>query len=159
MRINKGFIAVTSIVAAVLVGGGIAFATWSVTGSGTGSGAGTIAQSLTVIPETPTGVNASLYPGGPASAVYFEITNPNSFAVTITSVAWGAATSTNTASCASSNISIDASAPTTVSIPIPAATTTAVLSIPGVLDLSHSAGPGCQAVAFDAVMTVTGAQQ
>jgi hypothetical protein len=159
VRVNKPFIALASTAAAVTLAGGIAFATWSVSGSGQGAGAGTVVQSLTVIPEVPTGSGASLYPGGPAGSVYFEVNNPNPFAVTITSVAWGTPTSTITASCASSNISLDGSAPTTVSIPVPAATTTGLLSIASVLDLAHSAPPGCQGVAFDVTMTITGAQQ
>jgi hypothetical protein len=91
--------------------------------------------------------------------VYFTITNPNPYAVTVTSVAWGTPTSTNTSSCASSNVTLDANAPTTVSIPVAADTTTGMTSIGGVLDLAHGATNGCQGVAFDDTMTITGAQQ
>ncbi|HLN16524.1 MAG TPA: hypothetical protein VK277_07235 [Acidimicrobiales bacterium] len=151
------FVGVAVATAAIGVGSGVAVAVWSASGSGSGAGAGAVAQSLTITPQTP--ANGSLYPGGPAGPVFFTVNNPNPYAVTITGVAWGSPTSTNTASCASSNISIDANAPTTVSISVPANTTTSLLSINGVLDLSHSAPPGCQAVAFDTTMTVTGTQQ
>jgi hypothetical protein len=159
MRINKTTIGASVAVAALIIGSGIAIAAWSVSGTGSGSGAATVASSLVVTPVTPAGANASLYPGGPAAPVFFNIQNPNPFAVTITSVAWGSATSTATGSCASTNISIDAAAPTTLSITVPANSTASDVQVNGVLDLAHSAGNACQGVAFDVVMTVTGVQQ
>jgi hypothetical protein len=159
MRYKKLFIGIATSTAALAVGAGVAVAAWSASGSGSGSGAATVAQSLVVSPVTPAGAGASMYPGGPAGPVFFNIQNPNPYAVTITGVSWGSPTSTNTSSCASTNVSLDAGAPTTVSISIPAASTASDVQINGVLDLAHSAGNGCQAVAFDIPMTVTGAQQ
>lgn len=159
MRYKKLFIGIATTTAALAVGAGVAFATWSASGSGSGSGAATVAQSLVVTPVTPVGAGASIYPGGPAGPVFFNIQNPNPYAVTITGVSWGTPTSTNTSSCASSNLSLDAGAPTTVSISIPAASTASDVQINGVLDLAHSVSNGCQGVAFDVAMTVTGAQQ
>ncbi len=129
---------------------GVALAVWTVQGSGTGAGAATVAQSLTITAFTPTGAAASLYPGGPAGAVDFQVANPNPFAVTITGVTWGTPTSTNTTACPNSNISLDANAPTTVSISVPPnAPAGTVYSVPGVLDLAHAAPNGCQGVVFD----------
>jgi hypothetical protein len=160
MRFKKLFAGVAVATAAIGVGGGIAVAVWTVTGAGSGSGAAAVAQSLTVSASTPTGAGASLYPGGPAGEVQFQVANPNPFAVTITGVAWGTPVSTNTTNCASSNISLDAGAPTTVSILIPANAPLGTLyDIPGVLDLAHSAGNGCQGVSFDIPMTITATQQ
>jgi hypothetical protein len=158
------FIGVAASVAAIGIGTGTAFAFWTVTGSGSGAGAGTTVQALTVIPETPSGANATLFPGGPAGSVFFEITNPNPFPVQVTAVAWSSPTSTLTSSCASSNISVDASAPTSAAngltpFVVPASGTSPLESIPGVLDLATTAPPGCQAVAFDVVMNITGTQQ
>jgi len=148
------------VTAAVGIGTGTAFAFWSVSGSGSGSGAATVAKSLTVIPETPSGANATLFPGGPAGSVYFEVTNPNPYPVEITGVSWSSPTSTLTSQCASSLISIDSAAPTSgLTITVAANTTSPLESIPGVLDLAGTAGPGCQGVAFDVVMSVTGAQE
>ena len=145
---------------AMLVTAGIAFAVWSASGSGSGAGAATVAQSLTVTAITPSGAAASLYPGGPAGQVYFTVANPNPYAVTITGLQWGTPVSTNVTACASSNISLDANAPTTVSISIPAnAPAGTAYQINGVLDLAHSAPNGCQGVAFDIPVTVTGSQQ
>jgi hypothetical protein len=159
MRINKTTIGASIAVAAFIVGGGIAIASWSVSGSGSGAGAATVAQSLVVTPVTPAGANASIYPGGPAGPAFFNIQNPNPFAVTITGVAWGTPTSTNVSTCASSNVALDIGAPTTVSISVPANSTASNVQVNGVFDLSHSAGNGCQGVAFTIPVTVTGAQQ
>jgi hypothetical protein len=159
MKLKKLLIGVTAATAALGAGSGIAFAAWSASGSGSGAGAASVAQSLVVTPVTPSGAGASLYPGGPAGPVFVNIQNPNPYAVTITGLSWGTPTSTNTSSCPSANIGLDAGAPTTVSIAVPADSTVSDQQINGVLDLSHAAPNGCQGVAFDAAVTVTGAQQ
>lgn len=160
MRYKKLFIGVATATAALALGGGIAFALWNVTGTGSGAGAGTTVVTLTVTPETPAGANANMFPGGPPGAVYFEVTNPNPFPVSLTGLNWSTPTSTNTGECASTNVSIDASAPTTMSaVTVAANATSPLLSVPGVLDLAPTAGTGCQGVAFDVVLTVTGTQQ
>jgi hypothetical protein len=159
---SKRFLAVAAgFAVACALTAGIAWATWTVTGSGNGAGGATIAQSLTVTAVTPTGPGASLYPGGPAGAVYFIAGNPNPFPVTITGLTWGTPVSTNPTTCPSSNISLDPSAPTTVSISLPANTPSGAggSSVPNVLDLAHSAPNGCQGVTFDIPVSVTGAQQ
>lgn len=157
---KKMFIGIATTVAALGVGGGVAFAVWTVSGSGSGSGAASVANSLTVTAFTPTGAAANIYPGGPAGSVDFEVSNPNPFAVTITGITWGTPTSSNTTTCANANISLDASAPTTVSISIPAnATSGTVFVVPGVLDLAHSAGDGCEGVTFNIPMTISATQQ
>jgi hypothetical protein len=159
MKSRKLFIGAAAVVAAVVAGSGVAFAAWSASGSGSGAGAATVAQSLVVTPVTPAGANASIYPGGPAGPVFLNIQNPNPYAVTITGLSWGSPTSTDVSTCASTNISLDAGAPTTVSISVPAASTASNVQVNGVLDLAHAAGNGCQGVAFDIPVTVTGAQQ
>lgn len=139
---------------------GVALAVWSAHGTGNGGGAATIAQSLTVTAVTPSGSSATLYPGGPAGPAYFQIANPNPYAVTVTGLSWGTPTSTSPATCPSSNITVDANAPTTASISIAAnAPAGTAYQINGVLDLSHNAPDGCQGVAFIVPVTVTGAQQ
>jgi hypothetical protein len=157
---TKLFIGIATTATAVAAGGGIAFAVWTVTGSGNGGGAASVASSLTITQVTPTGSAASLYPGGPAGPVEFEVANPNPFAVTITTLAWGAPVSGSPSSCASSNFTIDANAPTTASISIPAnATPGTVYTVNGVVDLGHGAGPGCEGQGFTVPLSVTAAQQ
>lgn len=160
--LNRKRVALSLASAVVTVGvtAGAAVAVWSASGSGSGSGAATIAQGLTVTAITPTGPAASLYPGGPAAPVYFQVANPNPYAVTITGLSWGTPTSTDPAACPSSDISVDTGAPTTVSISIPANTPAGTAyQENGVLDMSHSAPNGCQGVAFNVPLTVTGTQQ
>jgi hypothetical protein len=150
-------------IAGAVVGLGIsaavALAVWTVSGSGAGQGAATVAQGLTITATLPTGANASLYPGGPAGPVQFTVNNPNPFAVVLSGLGWGAPISLNATACASSNISVDSNAPSTTSIVIPANSSSALTTVPGVLDLSHAAPNGCQGVGFQVPVTVTGTQQ
>jgi hypothetical protein len=153
---------VTSVVGAgigLALSAGVAAAVWSASGSGNGAGAAIVAQGLTVNAVTPSGSGAALYPGGPAGRIYFTVNNPNPYAVTITGLSWGTPTSTNTASCPSSNISVNSAAPTSASISVPANATSGALQVNGVLDLAHAAPDGCQGVAFNVPVTVTGVQQ
>lgn len=159
MRLKRLAIVTAVTVAAAGAGSGIAFAVWTVTGSGTGGAAATVAQGLTVTAVTPTGNAATLYPGGPAGPVSFQVANPNPFAVTITGLTWGTPISNNTTNCASSNISLDPSAPTSVSISIPANGTSPTVVVPGVLDLAHAAGNGCQGQSFSVPITAVLATQ
>jgi hypothetical protein len=156
---KKMYVGIAAGVAALGLGSGVAFAAWTASGSGSGAGAATVAQTLVVTPVTPAGANASIYPGGPAAPVLLNIQNPNPYGVTITGLSWGTPTSTDTTTCASSNVSLDAAAPTTVSIAVPADSTASDVQVNGLLDLAHSAPNGCQGVAFDIAVTVTGAQQ
>ncbi len=160
MRIRKLAIAAAITVAAAGAGTGVAFGVWTVPGAGNGSGAATVANGLTITASTPTGNAATLYPGGPAGAVYFQVANPNPFAVTITGLTWGTPISNITTACPSSNISLDPNAPTTVSISIPAnATAGTAYQINGVLDLAHAAPNGCQGASFNIPVTVQATQQ
>jgi hypothetical protein len=159
VRRKRLWITVASAMATIAVTATIASAVWSTSGAGSGAGGATVAQGLVVTAVTPSGPAASLYPGGPAGQVYLTIKNPNPYAVTVTSLAWGTPVSTSTTTCPSSNISVDANAPTSASIPIAANTTSGALQINNVLDLAHSAPDGCQGVTFDVPVTVTGVQQ
>lgn len=157
---KKLFIGIAAATAAVGAGSGIALAAWTVSGTGSGGAAATVANNLVITAVTPTGSAATLFPGGPASAVDMTIANPNPFAVTITGWSWGTPVSGNTSQCANTNISVDPNAPTTASISIPAnATAGTVYVVPGVLDLAHSAGNGCQGLSFSVPVTATATQQ
>jgi hypothetical protein len=142
-----------------LVGGGVAFAAWSASGSGTGSALAYTAQQVTLNAQALTSSAASLYPGGPAGNVYFSVTNPNPYAVKITNVSWGAPVSANPSACPSSVISVDPSAPTSgLSLTVPANGTSAAIQVNAVLDLSSSATDACQGNLFDVPVTATGQQ-
>ncbi len=156
---KKIWFAAGTVVAGTALGGGIAFATWSVNGSGEGGAAATVVQNLVVTAITPSGAGAALYPGGPAGWVYMTIHNPNPFAVTVTGISWGTPLSTDTTTCPNANISLDPGAPSAINVPIAANTTSAAVQVFNVLDLAHSAPDGCQGVGFDVPVTVTGVQQ
>lgn len=157
---KKTFIGIATATAALGLGAGIAFAAWSASGSGSGAGAAKVAQSLVVTAVTPSGPSGeSLYPGGPAGWVYVNIQNPNPYNVVITGYSWGTPTSANPTACPNSNISLDAGAPTTANLTVNANSTLTAVQINGVLDLSHAAPDGCQGVAFNVPLTVTGTQQ
>ncbi len=139
-----------------LVGGaGIAYAAWSASGTGNGAAQAITANAITVNAGTAV---ADLYPGGPAGAVKLVVSNPNPYAVTLTGASYGTPVSLNTGACASSNIAVDASAPTTVNVALAANATNVAVSIPGVLDLDHGAGNGCQGVGFTVPVTLSGSQ-
>jgi hypothetical protein len=159
MRSKRFIIGGAAALAAVLIGGGVAFATWSASGSGTGSALAYTEQTVTLNAVALPAGDASLYPGGPAGSVYFTVTNPNPYAVKITNIAWGTPVSGNPSACASSLISVDTNAPVSgLSITVPADGTSAALQVNGVLDLSSSAGDTCQGNGFTVPMTVTGQQ-
>jgi hypothetical protein len=159
MRRKKFLVTALSAVAAIAAAAGIASAVWSASGSGAGGAAATVAQNLTVTAVTPTGSNASLYPGGPAGPVQFQVANQNPYAVTITGVSYGTPSSLNPAACASSNVSVATGAPTTLSLSIPANSSASTQTINGVVQLAHAAPDGCQGASFNVPLTVTGAEQ
>src|SRR5262245_5163696 len=67
----------------LVVGAGIAYAVWTVGGSGTGTARATSALPLTTSVATPT---AQLYPGITNSNLFLTVNNPNPFPVSVTSV-------------------------------------------------------------------------
>jgi hypothetical protein len=159
MKTRKFFIGGVAAVAAVLVGSGVAFATWSASGSGTGSALSYSEQTVTLNTVALTSSQASLYPGGPAGNVYFTVTNPNPYAIKITNIAWGTPVSANPSACPSSVISVDANAPTSgLSLTVPANGTSSAVEVNAVLDLSSSATDTCQGSGFNVPITVSGQQ-
>lgn len=66
--------------AALLLGGGVAFAFWTSSGTGTGSAA---AATTDFVDISQVGSITGLYPGGPGQTISIEIANPNDSAVDI----------------------------------------------------------------------------
>src|SRR5688572_13700370 len=75
---NRRALVVVAAIAGVGLLTGIAFALWSADGSG--GGKATALTALTVSVNAGTGA-PDLYPGGPAGAVYFTLSNSNPYAV------------------------------------------------------------------------------
>src|SRR4051812_23390938 len=72
---------------AALIGGGIAFAAWTTTGTGSGTATAGTDQALTVTVSPVTG----LYPTGTFN-VPFTVTNPNSYDVRLSTITFGTVT-------------------------------------------------------------------
>lgn len=131
----------------------VSFAAW--TGVATGPGQSRARQSERV---TVTGASgpADLYPGGPAGAVHFTLTNNNPFNILFTSMSPGTVTSSDESACPASNV---AAVPATgLSLASPAGATTGQLSIAGILTMSPGAPDGCQNATFSLAMTLNGIQ-
>ncbi len=90
--------AVIAAVAVVAVGGGVAYAAWSSTGSGSGTVGSTTSVNSTI---SPVAGATGLYPGG---GVDFQvtITNPNAYAVQVASIAAGSSDEVN--GCAAATV-------------------------------------------------------
>lgn len=71
---RKATIAVASCLAIAAIGGGTAYAYWTVGGTGTGSA---VAGSTTPLTIQQSGAITGLFPGGPAAALAGTFTNPN----------------------------------------------------------------------------------
>ena len=132
---------------------GVAFALWSANGSGAGSASTGSARNLTV---TAAATDAGLYPGGPAGAVGFSVTNPNPYPVTLTGVSYGDLDASG--SCEPDDVVLAGSAPTSLNLVVPAGGTTAG-TLPGVIGLAEDAGDECQGVTLSVDLALTGSQR
>ena len=155
MKLRKLVVGVAATTAAVALGGGVATALWTASGSGAGTAGTDVSQSLVVTAITPGGNGLSLYPGGPAGFVYLTVQNPNPFPVNLTGFSWGTPVSSNPTACPSSNFTVDANAPTSTSIPVPAYGPSGALQVFNVVDLALAAPNGCQGVTVNVPVTVT----
>jgi hypothetical protein len=83
ISIGKPLVALVATGVALL--GGVAFATWTATGTGSGYAKATTAQALT-FDDISTTVTGNLFPGATNVAYTYQIHNPNQFAVTVTTL-------------------------------------------------------------------------
>ena len=83
------------------IASGVTFGSWSITGTGNGYSKAVTAQALTTV-DVSGSTTAQLYPGGTGDLIV-RVSNPNPFAITVTSVTGnGTITSDKGASCNSS---------------------------------------------------------
>jgi hypothetical protein len=144
-------------VGALLAGGVVAYALFSATGTGSGRASATTAVSITITPQTC--ASADLYPGGPAGALCFTLTNSNPYNVAFTSASFGSPiTSSDPTNCPASNVSVPTT-PATVAFNVAHGATSGTLSIQGVVSMASTAGDGCQGKSFTVPVTLTGTQQ
>ena len=81
---NRLRVAFALVLTTLTITAGVTFGSWSVSGTGNGYSKAVTAQSLT-FSDASASTTAQLYPGGTGDLVV-KVTNPNAFAVTITSV-------------------------------------------------------------------------
>lgn len=139
--------------AVTLATAGVAFALWSANGSGAGSASTGTARNLTV---TAAATDAGLYPGGPAGAVGFTVTNPNPYPVTLAGVSYGDLDASG--ACSTDDVVLSGTAPTTLDLTVPAGGTTAG-TLPGVIGLAQDAGDECQGVTLSVDLALSGSQR
>jgi hypothetical protein len=151
-RMSKFVVGATASIGLV-VGGTIAYAAWSASGSGGSQAKALTAQTLTV--NAGTGA-ADLYPGFTNGDLYFTLTNTNPYPVTMTAMSPGAVTSSDPTNCPASNVS--ATSKSGLSLNVAANGTSGPLSIADVVSMQASAPDGCQGVTFTIVINLTGAQ-
>lgn len=143
---------VVALIIVAMLGGGVAFAAWMVTGTGAVSGVAGTTVNFTVAATTP--ASSLLYPGGTA-ALAGTITNDNAFTVRVTSVTLGTPT-TSSPGCPASNITLPQTTITGLAIDVPGNSNSAVLSLPLAVTMLPTAAEGCKQVTFTVPVTATG---
>jgi hypothetical protein len=138
--------AIIGAVTALAIGGGVAWAAWSITGTATATASSLEAQEVVV-----TGTAVGLYPGGSVDMV-LEYDNPNPFDVDITSATITSITSSEPG-CAVTNLQF---APTIFPFHLNDGTGTVTLSL-GV-SMPIGAPNECQGAEFDLTANLVGSQ-
>jgi hypothetical protein len=149
----------------VIVGTTVAYASGIVRGIGFGTAKTISAVSIAVVADT--GEAADLYPGG-SGAIYFRITNPNPYPVTLTSASVGTPHNQDSASaCQAStngttNLTVTGgSIPINITVPASAGTgigpAAVSANLPGAIQMTMQADPSCQSQLFLAPVTLSGA--
>ena len=101
-KTKRGTLLVASLATALLVGGGVAFAYWTTTGSGTGSAAAGTSSAVVVTQTNPV---TGLYPGGLPQDINLNIANSNSAAQRLETVAISVS-STSDAGCTAADFTV-----------------------------------------------------
>lgn len=152
MQYNRKSVAIVAGIAALGIASGTAYALWSSTGTGPSQAKAVSAQALTV--SAASGA-ADLFPGNDGT-LYFSVTNPNPYPVTLTTLTPGSVTSGAAGACPASNLTTRSL--TGLSLAVPASSTNVALSAPGAVTLVTAAPDGCQGVTFTVNVTLSGTQ-
>src|SRR3954463_7107684 len=140
-----------------LVLSGVLIAAWSTSGSGNGYAKAGTASALT-IGAASAATAGDLYPGG-TGAVKLKVTNPNPFAVRITSVAkqaGGVITSDKGAACnASTGVTFTDQTGQALDL---AGGATSTFTLAGAVSMSNASDNTCQGAIFSIPVDVTGAR-
>ena len=151
LRHPKRIVLLAAAATAVAVAG-VAIAAWSTSGSGNAAAKAASASTL-VLSDATAYASADLYPGATGAAV-LRVQNPNSFAVTITTVTrTGSITSDKGAACDAAT-GVTFTDQTGLSIGL-AASTTATVTLSGAVQMSNSSDNSCQGAVFTIPVSVT----
>jgi hypothetical protein len=158
--------AILGALALLIVGSTVAHANWFARGTGSGTAKTISAVSLTVVADT--GHAPDLYPGA-SGAIYFTISNPNPYPVTLTSASLGtphnqdAASACQASTNGTANLTVTGgSIPITITVPARAGTGTGnpaavSASLPGAIQMTMQADQSCQSQLFLVPVTLSGA--
>ena len=138
----------------ILVGvsSGAAYAYWRTTGSGSGAASVGTVQSVTVLAAS--GTPASLLVPGASAELVLSISNPNSYALTLTGIAPnGTITVSGGSGCTAVNSGVSVSTLSGLSLSISAGTST--VRIPAGIQMTSGSASGCQSADFQVPVTVT----
>jgi hypothetical protein len=134
------------------LGSGAAFAYWRTTGAGSGSASTGTVQSVTVLAAS--GTPASLLvPGGSAELV-LTISNPNTYAVTLTGLSQnGTLTVSGGSGCTAANSGVAVATASALSVSVPAGTNNVRVS--SGIQMTAASASGCQSADFQVPVTLT----
>ncbi len=155
IRLSKKFFVVLAAVIGLMATGAI-YAAWNTSGSGNGYAKAGTASALT-IGDASASTTADLYPGSTGS-VKLKVTNPNPFAVRITTVtkqAAGTITSDKGAACNAST-GVTFTDQTGLALDV-AGGATATFTLSGVVSMTNASDNSCQGAIFTIPVDVTGA--
>lgn len=155
-RIGRRGLVVLSVTATMAISG-VAFASWTLEGTGTGTADAAVAATLTSELSVP----ANLYPDLTTDAS-ITITNPNDFPVTVTQIAFTGAlevTPGDGKTCTDTDSAVTFNGPITITIAVPAkageVNGTATQALTGAVTMGADATDGCQGASFSHPITLT----
>lgn len=153
MKTSRGSRALTVLIAGAgitVLASGSAFAYWTTVGAGAGTAAATTAAPLTTGTAT---AAPGLYPGGSSNGS-IVITNPNPFAVKVTSATFAAA-SADRSGCTTTGVTFAATTPPSLSTPltIPAKGTQ---PLSYTVQMSNASDDACQGATFTSALSLSG---
>lgn len=141
----------------VAASGGAALAYWRTTGSGSGASSVGTAQNVTVQAVASGTPATTLIPGG-SGELLIQISNPNLYSLTLTSVALsGSVTSTGTTGCTTTGVTVATQSGLnfTLAAGTAAGAVPTVVHIPNGAAMSTASDSGCQGATFQIPVTVT----
>ena len=144
-----------SILFGIIAVSSVAYAAWTATGGGQGYAKAGTAAVLTTVDVSAT-TTATLFPSGTGN-VFLKITNPNPYAVTVTTVTGsGAITSDKGVNCQGVTTGVSFTNQTLLTLVVPASSA-AQFTLTGAAAMSNASDNSCQGAVFTIPVTLSGA--